>query len=84
MDEIKYREKIGELFKMLRKSKNMTQTEVSEELKCSLKHYNELELGKGGSFDFVMSVLTYYGCHIEIKTPPRPLKFNIGAAGKNE
>lgn len=73
------RKKLGELFKALRESKNLTQTKAAENLKCSLKHYNELELGKGGSFEFVMDALKFYDCEIEIKTPPRPLKFILGA-----
>lgn len=72
------RRKLGELFKALRESKNLTQNKAAESLKCSLKHYNELEMGKGGSFDFVMEALSFYDCEIEIKTPPRPLKFILG------
>ena len=71
------REQIGKVMKMMRESKQMSQSQVSKDLGISIKHYNEMENGKSGDMDMLFKALSYYGCSISIKTPAISMNINL-------
>lgn len=69
-----YMNGICHIVKITRESKGLLQKDVAQDLKCSLKHYCNFENGNVENMGFIIKVLDYFGCKIQILTPKITLK----------
>jgi len=72
---------VGDYYRMLREARNLLQKDVAQDLKISVKHYNQIERGLiAGSFVMVVKIFEYYDCKVEITMPK--LKLTLGSTIK--